>query len=133
MKAEAASSGLRRAMATGVSVLALAGCGESRSSPPGSVTFDRLGVECGDARPIMDSEVVVDDTAPECGEGYCLYAADVARGARPSPGMCSCRCDGDEGTGPFCACSDGFVCREEVRALGRIPTPLAGSYCVPAD
>jgi hypothetical protein len=48
---------------------------------------------------------------------------------------CSCRCDGPEGTGPFCACPAGFECRKLVDDLG-LPPPgpylLSGSYCIKA-
>jgi hypothetical protein len=118
------------AVTLGVAVVAVSGCGEPRSAP-GWADFARLGAECGDVRPVAASEIDVDDEAPECDEGYCLHAPDVARGASESSGMCSCRCDGEEGTGPFCTCSDGFVCREEVRALGLSRSGLTGSYCVP--
>jgi len=131
MKAEIGWLGARGlAVALLAGVTALSGCGDSRSTP-GSVAFDRLGAECGDVRRVQSSEVEVDDADPACGDGYCLHSPDVARGDRESPGMCSCRCDGEAGTGPFCACSEGFVCREEVRALGLSPPALTGSYCVP--
>lgn len=134
MKVAARWFGARGVVTTLVAVgVTLSGCGESRPSPPGTVSYDRLGVACGEVRRVSDSEVSIDDAMPECGEGYCLHAVDVARGAKQSAGMCSCRCDGEEGTGPFCACSEGFVCREEVRALGLPKSPDAGSYCVPAD
>lgn len=121
-----------RCLATtlGVVVVALSGCAEPRSAP-GWAEFASLGAECGDVRPVTASDVDVDDEAPECGEGYCLHAPDVARGASESSGMCSCRCDGEEGTGSFCTCSDGFECRHEVSALDSSSRALAGSYCVP--
>ena len=43
---------------------------------------------------------------------------------------CSCRCDGPTGTGPFCACPEGFECRELIQDLGLGSEQLAGSYCV---
>ena len=112
--------------------LGLAGCGGESRSAHESAAFDRLGVECGEVGPVTGAEVILDDTAPECGGGYCLHSEDVARGAHQSAGMCSCRCDGPAGTGPFCACGDGFECREQVRALGVTSSELSGSYCVPA-
>jgi hypothetical protein len=48
---------------------------------------------------------------------------------------CSCRCDGPEGTGPFCACPNGFECSPLVEDIGirnpELPV-LAGSYCIKA-
>ena len=132
MRADVRWFGWRGVAATFMTaVVALGGCGDSRSAKP-SAEAARLGAECGVVRAVSASEVDVDDDAPECEAGYCLHAADVARGAAESSGMCSCRCDGEEGTGPFCSCGDGFACREEVRALGLGSPALAGSYCVPA-
>ena len=46
---------------------------------------------------------------------------------------CSCRCDGPEGTGPFCTCGDGFECTRLVDAYGTAGgAQLAGSYCTKA-
>ena len=132
MTAQAWRFGLRGTAASlGVAAFALPGCGEPRSAP-GWAEFSRLGAECGEVRPATASEVDVDDQAPECAEGYCLHSPDVARGASESSGMCSCRCDGEPGTGSFCTCSAGFECRAEVGALGLTSAALAGSYCVPA-
>jgi hypothetical protein len=108
--------------------LLLAACaGKSPLAAPSS-----LGLACGDVQPVVSGEVDVSDTPPECGKGaVCLRGDDVAAGASTSPGMCTCRCDGPDDGEPFCACGDGFVCREEVRDLG-IREDLTGSYCVPA-
>jgi hypothetical protein len=46
---------------------------------------------------------------------------------------CSCRCNGPEGTGPFCACPQGFECTELVPDLGLAfqgSPEIAGSYCI---
>jgi hypothetical protein len=45
---------------------------------------------------------------------------------------CSCRCDGPEGTGPFCACPSGFECAHLVDDTGNGHAELAGSYCIKA-
>jgi hypothetical protein len=119
----------RIATVLGTVTLSVAGCGQSVSSPAGE---SEVGLTCGDVRPVESSAVEVEE-APECGDGYCLHAEDVARGARESTGMCSCRCDGPPGSGPFCACGEGFVCRKQVEDLGLEPSPLTGSYCVPSD
>jgi hypothetical protein len=44
---------------------------------------------------------------------------------------CSCRCDGPDGTGPFCACPSGFECTNLVPDIGS-HAELAGSYCLKA-
>lgn len=45
---------------------------------------------------------------------------------------CSCRCDGPGGTGPFCACPDGFECAQILPAaiLPVAQNALVGSYCI---
>jgi hypothetical protein len=46
--------------------------------------------------------------------------------------ICTCRCDGPSGGGPYCACPDGFTCQ----AFDDIPleaSNLAGSYCLKND
>jgi len=121
----------RRGCLVVVSVIfatALVGCGESRSAP---VTDVRLGEACGEVLPVTANVVDVDGDAPECGGGACVHGADVALGAATSQGMCSCRCDGPASAGPFCSCASGFVCREEIRALGLSDESTVGSYCVP--
>jgi len=45
---------------------------------------------------------------------------------------CSCRCDGPDGTGPFCACPSGFECTALVANIGERGSASAGSYCVKA-
>jgi hypothetical protein len=47
---------------------------------------------------------------------------------------CSCRCDGPDGTGPFCACPTGFECAH-IFPAGVVPSAredLLGSYCIKA-
>jgi hypothetical protein len=126
------ASCLLEAMSVWGFALNVTACGASRSTSPERVETEDLGAACGDARPVTPSEVSVDD-ASECGNGVCLYGASVARGASTSTGMCTCRCDGPSGTGPFCACFPGFTCSEEVRDLGLSDPALSGSYCVPAN
>lgn len=43
---------------------------------------------------------------------------------------CSCHCDGPEGTGPFCACPEGFQCTDIAPDIGKGHRELAGSYCL---
>ncbi len=44
---------------------------------------------------------------------------------------CSCRCDGPDGTGPFCRCPKGFFCEEIIPNVEAPFTEgMVGSYCV---
>lgn len=76
-------------------------------------------------------EIVVSDDAAECGASrYCVSIGDESdTGIPATPGVCSCRCDGPEGSGPFCACQEGFRCQPLVDDLGLGSIGLAGSYC----
>jgi hypothetical protein len=47
--------------------------------------------------------------------------------------MCTCRCDGPEGSGPFCGCPTGFTCAKALDDLGLGGDDVAGSYCVPSE
>jgi hypothetical protein len=122
--------GSRWALAVSCLVLAAGGGCNAHSAVPAPSS---LGLACGDVQTVVAGEVDVSNTPPECGrEAVCLHGNDVAAGASESPGMCTCRCDGPAGAGPFCSCSDGFICRDEVGDLGVSDPALAGSYCVPA-
>jgi hypothetical protein len=111
-----------------VGALLCAGCAGKAPAPAPS----SLGFACGEAESVVSGQVDISDTPPECGSGaVCLRSDDVARGASVSAGMCTCRCDGPASAEPFCACGDGFVCREELHDLG-VGSELTGSYCVPA-
>jgi hypothetical protein len=48
--------------------------------------------------------------------------------------VCSCRCDGPDGAGPYCACPDGFVCQhglvESTGLSDLADRSYAGGYCV---
>jgi hypothetical protein len=45
--------------------------------------------------------------------------------------ICTCRCDGPAGEGPFCACPAGFECQLDVIAdLSVASRAEAGGYCV---
>lgn len=97
------------------------------------------------------AEVTVETYTPVCGEpplegiptrppiGVCVvYALE----GDPRPGctrdcsspveaarraFCTCRCDGDPGTGPFCACPADARCERLVEFGGR----SGGGFCVP--
>jgi hypothetical protein len=113
------------------------------SSPAEEETFkgtqaalaEKLGEPCalapvGAEASTREGETYVEEK-DECEPGYC-----VVRVAEPgeTEGICSCRCDGPEDTGPFCACSAGFVCELLVEGVGTDDWPgdnLSGSYCMP--
>jgi hypothetical protein len=44
--------------------------------------------------------------------------------------ICSCRCDGPRGQGPFCDCPSGMACEPLVSGSGPEFAGFAGSYCV---
>lgn len=46
--------------------------------------------------------------------------------------VCSCRCDGPEGEGPFCGCPSGMECVELIKDIGVGRKDVAGSYCIRA-
>lgn len=112
-----------------------AGCGAVSETEMYTETTGALSQNLGDAcesYPIeLPAEVDVNDHA-SCEPGYC-----VTRGGEPGAGegqgICSCRCDGPEGTGPFCSCGDGFACEHLIDDLGFGSRHLAGSYCMPAQ
>jgi hypothetical protein len=109
-----------------LSYACLLGCGDSRSQ---AVEVDDLGAACGVAKVVVAGAVEVDDQTVEC-ESVCLHSDAVAPPGTTSAGECSCRCAGPASTGPFCACSAGFSCEEEVRDLGAGERELTGSYCI---
>lgn len=106
------------------------------------------------------TEINIEDKSAQCATGICMVAhfqgrlscpyggsdCTTASGtpvtvavkpqlvARPpsSAVYCSCRCDGPEGTGPFCACPNGFECTHLVDDVGLGHAELAGSYCIKA-
>lgn len=106
------------------------------------------------------TEVVVESQGPSCATGICLSHAFQGRATCPygenctTPSgapvtaqvppqlvarapddsvYCSCRCDGPEGTGPFCECPSDFECRPMIADFGGASSAaenLTGSYCV---
>lgn len=110
----------------------LVGCGQAKSTPAATAPATApsyLGISCANKNPVVEQEIDVQAMAPDCDGGACLRAQAVTGDA--SSGICTCRCDGPTGAGPFCTCGDGFVCREEVPDLGLSDTRIVGSYCVP--
>lgn len=65
------------------------------------------------------------DPRSECAPGTCADPADAERRA-----FCTCRCDGDASTGPFCECGSGYRCERLLELGGRF---TSGSYCVPRE
>jgi hypothetical protein len=92
-----------------------------------------------DFRAFEGSEVSIDTNSAACATGVCLVDnlaphADPPQIPADQPvgdGQCSCRCDGPAGSGPFCACPDGFACVPMVHDIGLASSAgVAGSYCV---
>ncbi len=76
-------------------------------------------------------EIEIDDRSDQCGASqYCLSVGEGVEASPPSEGVCSCRCDGPEGSGPFCACLEGFTCTHLIEDLGIGNASFAGSYCI---
>jgi len=136
----------RVARATGallVNALFAAALAVSCGSPAEEETFkgtraalaEKLGNACA-LVPVPNSstregETYIEEQHEECEPGYCVVQVTEPG---ETEGICSCRCDGPEGTGPFCACSAGFVCELLVQDLGFDDWPgdnLSGSYCMP--
>lgn len=59
------------------------------------------------------------DVDPSAG---CVTQADVDNSV-----YCTCRCDGPAGAADFCACPDGFECKQILSSGG---VGIVGSYCV---
>jgi len=91
------------------------------------VTAGEVGAACDvEGPPPGDREVIVQDGSPSCETNICLHHQPQADAA-----YCSCRCDGPEGTGPFCACPGDFECRPMISDFGvESSSHLVGSYCV---
>jgi hypothetical protein len=118
-----------------VLLTALASCGDpareevfesSRAQIAGA-----LGTECGEVIPDLGNATVVEDRdVPECEGGVCVRRGpDQETSAHR--GVCSCRCDGPAGSGPYCSCGEGFTCEHLIDALAPGTSSLAGSYCMP--
>jgi len=106
------------------------------------------------------NEISIEDRTTQCATGQCITVNFQGRLSCPYGGSncttesgaliavpvkpqllarspsdavhCSCRCDGPDGTGPFCACPDGFECAQILPA-GIVPgghNALIGSYCI---
>jgi hypothetical protein len=78
------------------------------------------------------AEVNINDRSTCENSLACVFVgADVADnlGIEPVDGMCTCRCDGPPGLGPYCSCLDGFLCAPLIEDVGL--EGGAHSYCVP--
>jgi hypothetical protein len=111
------------------------GCGEPAEEELFTETQRALAETLGDPCEGLElseaSERDVNDQSPECAPGYCVTRGGDP-GASDGVGFCSCRCDGPDGTGPFCNCGKGFVCEHFLDDLGLGGSELAGSYCLPS-
>jgi len=79
------------------------------------------------------NEVWISEQPEACGDfGICLGIGPDNEDAEELE-MCSCRCDGAPGDGPYCACPEQYECVPLVVELGApsAPNSYAGSYCVP--
>jgi len=116
------------------------------TGPPATLAGDTVGASCtidGDVDFRPDSwtdETFLVANAPDCyTDQVCMVyeiegdpGVDCQSGCAPPEEVearvfCSCRCDGEPGTGPFCACPSGFTC-EDIIEIG--PEDVRGSYCV---
>lgn len=121
-------------LVAGFGMLAVAGCGavvdRELFSQSNEAMVEHAGEAC-ELGVVGEKETVVDENS-HCGPGYC-----VGQGGQPwtrnEYGICTCRCDGPKGTGPFCSCAEGFRCKELIKDLGLLNLDWAGSYCVPRD
>lgn len=105
-------------------------------------------------------ETILDLENPDCATGICLVNQFQGRVSCPEGGaagecqtpdeevvsvavppqlesrlaeaavFCTCRCDGPEGEGPYCACPSGFLCQSELIADLGFENGLSGGYCV---
>lgn len=86
-----------------------------------------LACEVGELRP---GEIVI-ETSDACLAGsLCLGIAEDT-GELPELQMCSCRCDGPQDTGPFCACPESYACTHVIEDLTVDSGQMSGSYCLP--
>lgn len=89
-----------------------------------------VGAQC-ELAPLEAGEVVLEEQPENCGDfGLCLGIGPDVEGLEQLV-MCSCRCDGPDGDGPFCACPDAYTCESVVEALDATSSRYAGAYCVP--
>ena len=91
-----------------------------------------VGEMCAPSVAAGAGEVVVEEGAPECeGTTVCLSMGENQEGL-PAGNLCSCRCEGEPGTGPLCACPSEFLCVPAVENVGWGSEHVAGSYCWPS-
>lgn len=101
--------------------LGLWGCADGGELFAGTnaALVESVGLDCGDKT--EGSEITISDSAA-CSEAVCLSMDTVSH--------CSCRCSGEEGDGPYCACPSGFSCHDELIANLGVQEFYAGGYCV---
>ena len=86
-----------------------------------------VGTSCELDPPPGSGELVV-EVSNLCEEGFCLGVGPTSQG--PGSVQCSCRCDSENDSGPFCRCPETHRCESVISELlhGSVP---GGSYCVP--
>ena len=112
------------------------GCGTAQEEIYSETQFalaEGTGEACSGAS-LSSGEIEVDERSDECGVSqFCVSAGEGLEGLPPTSGVCSCRCDGPEGRGPFCACTAGFTCTALIEDLGLGDVYFAGSYCLAVE
>lgn len=91
-----------------------------------------VGVMC-DAGELAPGEIVIVETTEVCSSATLCLGIGEDTGDLPALELCSCRCDGPDDTGPFCACPETYACHHVVDdlLLGNVRT--SGSYCLPQE
>ena len=120
-----------------VGTLALSGgCGDAEDFEMFQRSSQALAQHLGDtceSYPVSSTaeEVDVDDGHSDCQPGMCVTKSGEP-GASEGLGICTCRCDGPQGTGPLCSCGSDFVCERLIRDVAGLGNDhLVGSYCMP--
>ena len=89
-----------------------------------------VGVAC-DAGELASGEIVIIEKSEVCsGASLCLGIGEDTDDL-PALELCSCRCDGPDDTGPFCACPETYMCLHVVDDLLLGNARTSGSYCLP--
>ncbi len=117
-------------------VLNAFGCGAVDTelfSRTNEALVENLGEACDLGVVVASGERIVEDDDPACLPGYCVGEGGQAW-TKGDQGICTCRCDGPDGTGPLCECADGFQCKHLIDDIGNLTgTNLVGAYCVPKN
>jgi hypothetical protein len=129
-------SGQQRNLLTAVVLVSVSGCGAIADMEMFDQSNAALVANMGEAceiGPVGANETVVNDDDIACEPGYCVGQSGQWWTEGNTQGICTCRCDGPEGTGPLCDCGSGFECKELIKDFGLSNSNLVGSYCVPTE